>query len=218
MALEVYWGLNSPYVWRVLLALEFKKIPYQGKRLNFTAQDIKSNEFLAINPRGQLPALRDGDYTLYESIAILCYLEDKYPKPALFGVSAAERGLIWRIIMECVCYLEPQLIPYAGTIFSGESEEKREEVVNSRRLVKQELTRLNESLSRADYLAGNTLSAADIAVYPVLRLLLGAAKRENSEEICGTLRNCEEHYPALHAWFKRIEAIPGYERTHPPNW
>ncbi|MGR8981561.1 MAG: glutathione S-transferase family protein [Gammaproteobacteria bacterium] len=218
MTLEVYWGGNSPYVWRVLLALEIKQIPYWSKRLSFSEEDLKTDEFLKINPRGQVPAIRDGGFTLYESIAILCYLEDSHPNPPLFGKSAAERGLIWRIIMECVCYLEPHLVPFAGALFSEESADKREQAVQSRRQIEKELTRLNQSLSKTNFLAGNLLSAADIAVYPVVRLLVKAANRDKTGEIGGTLRNCEEHYPALPAWFKRIEAIPGYDRTHPPNW
>ncbi len=218
MAIDVYWGSESPYAWRVLLALEIKQIPYQSNRLSFSEKDLKSAEFLAINPRGQVPALRDGAFTLYESIAILCYLDDQHPIPPLFGGSATERGLIWRIIMECIYYLEPHMTPFAGTILSGQIADRRHEAIQSRQMVEQELIRFDETLTEGDFLAGASLSAADIAVYPVVQLLVRAAKRENTEAVSGKLRISEEHFPALHAWFKRIEAIPGYARTHPPRW
>ena len=42
------------------------------------ARDPKAPEFLALNPNGQVPVLRDGDFVLWESSAILRYLIDKY--------------------------------------------------------------------------------------------------------------------------------------------
>jgi glutathione S-transferase len=219
MTIEVFWGCGSPYSWRVLLALEIKRMPYKSVRLRFSEKDLASDAFLAINPRGQVPAIREGAFTLYESIAILCYLEEKQPEPALFGGSAAERGLIWRSIMECVYYLEPHMTYFAGAILSGELPEKREEAIQSRRAVEREMSRINGELTHADYMAGNShVSAADVVLYPVIQLLTVAAKRENTREISGTLRHSEKHYPALHAWCEKIEAIPGFDRTNPPHW
>ncbi|MGZ8196354.1 MAG: glutathione S-transferase family protein [Methylosarcina sp.] len=219
MTIEVFWGCGSPYSWRVLLALEIKRMPYKSVRLSFSDKDLKSDAFLAINPRGQVPAIREGAFTLYESIAILCYLEGKQPEPALFGGSAAERALIWRSIMECVNYLEPHMTYFAGAIFSEELPEKRGEAIQSRQAVEKEISRINDELTHADYMAGNShVSAADVVLYPVIQLLIIAAKRENTEEISGTLRYSEKHYPALHAWCEKIEAIPGFDRTNPPHW
>jgi glutathione S-transferase len=218
MAIEVYWGSGSPFAWRVLLALEIKQIPYESKRLSFSKIDLKSEAFLAINPRGKVPAIQDEGFTLYESIAILCYLEEKYPKPVLFGGSATERGLIWLAIMECLNYLEPQMTLFAGTIFSGQLAEKRDEAIQSRQVIEQELTRLNVLLSQTDFLVGAVLSAADIVVYPVIQLLIRAANKDNAEEVAGNLRAIQQNYPALPSWFKKIEAIPGYDRTYPPHW
>ena len=87
MAIEVFWGSGSPFAWRVLLALEAKGLAYQSRLLEFSKGDSKTPEFLALNPRGQVPVLRDGGYVVYESIAILAYLERKYPEPPLFGAT-----------------------------------------------------------------------------------------------------------------------------------
>jgi glutathione S-transferase len=216
--IEIFWGRGSPYSWRVQLALEIKGIPYRSRQLRFADDDLKSEEFLAINPRGQVPALRDGGFMLYESIAMLAYLDAVQPEPALFGTGPAERGLIWRLIMECVHYLEPHMTTFAGTIFSGELPEKTDEAIASRRQVEQELGRLEALLAPNDYLAGNRPSAADIVIYPVIQLLLIAARRENSDAVSGRLRRAEAHFPALTAWCGRIEALPGFDRTNPPHW
>jgi glutathione S-transferase len=218
MAIEIFWGRGSPYSWRVQLALEIKRMPYQSRQLAFSDGDLKSEAFSAINPRGLVPALRDGEFTLYESIAILAYLDAKQPEPALFGRDATERGLIWRLIMECIYYLEPHMTSFAGTIFSGGLPKKRAEAVQSRRKVEQELVRLDVLADRNDYLAGNRISAADISYYPVIQLLAVAAQRENTDAVSGALRYIDTCYPALHAWCRRIEDLPGFDKTNPPHW
>ena len=83
MAIEVFWGSGSPFAWRVLLALEFKKLPYVPHLLQFSKQEHKSPQMLALNPRGRVPVLKDGDYVCFESLAILYYLDLKYPRPPL---------------------------------------------------------------------------------------------------------------------------------------
>jgi glutathione S-transferase len=120
--------------------------------------------------------------------------------------------------MECVYYLEPHMTSFAGTIFSGELPEKREEAIKSREQVEQEVNRLDAQLARNEYLAGKRISAADVATYPVVQLLTIAAKRENTEAVSGRLLQADVHFPSLHAWCRRIEALPGFEKTNPPHW
>lgn len=55
-----------------------------GARDCVISADLSSRrEYLAINPRGQVPALVDGDVRIYESVAIVEYLERRYPEPPL---------------------------------------------------------------------------------------------------------------------------------------
>ncbi|MGQ0657219.1 MAG: glutathione S-transferase family protein [Chromatiales bacterium] len=81
MTLEVYWGSGSPFAWRALLALEVKRLQYVSHQLQFSRQEHKSPEFLRLNPRGKVPVLKDGDFVVYESLAIMKYLDDKYAEP-----------------------------------------------------------------------------------------------------------------------------------------
>jgi glutathione S-transferase len=218
VALEVYWGSGSPYAWRVLLALEVKQIPYESKRLSFTDEDLKSDEYLAISPRGKVPAIRDGSVTVHESIAILRYLEDLKSEPALFGNGPVERSKIWCSIMEIMNYIEPNILDYARTIFYGELADKKQIAITAREAIENELTNLNSSLINKNYLASDKLSAADIVLYPVIPFLSRAAVKENTEEVSGKLRAIDEHYPSIGAWCNRIESIPGYEKAYPPHW
>lgn len=76
--LTLYWGSGSPTAWRVLIFLAEKNIQFESKLLSLMKGEHKSPEYLKINPNGQVPALTDGDINVYDSLAILHYLEEKY--------------------------------------------------------------------------------------------------------------------------------------------
>src|ERR1700742_3073906 len=117
MAIDVYWGSGSPYSWRGLPALEYKRLQYTSHVLQFSKQEHKSPQMLALNPRGRVPVLKDGDYVCFESLAILYYLDRKYPQPPLFGGSAEEAGTIMRVICEYQAYIEPHVTRIARAVF-----------------------------------------------------------------------------------------------------
>ena len=79
MAITFYWGSGSPPSWRVALALEHKTLPYESRLLSFSGGEHKSKEFLAVNPRGKVPAIVDDGFALWESSAIVEYLDQRYP-------------------------------------------------------------------------------------------------------------------------------------------
>jgi hypothetical protein len=92
MAIELYWGSGSPFAWRVMLTLEVKGLLYESKLLEFSKGDHKTPPILQLNPRGKVPTLKDGDFVVYESLAIMSYLDRKYPATPLFGTTAEETG------------------------------------------------------------------------------------------------------------------------------
>ena len=96
MAIDFYWGSGSPACWRVALALEFKGLKYNSHLLHFDRQEHKSPQMLAMNFRGKLPVLRDNNYVVFESLAIVHYLDQKYPAPPIFGRNPEEAGVIMR--------------------------------------------------------------------------------------------------------------------------
>ena len=126
MAIELYWGSGSPFAWRALLALEWKKIPYTSKMITFSKGEHKAPGYIAMNPRGKVPVLRDGEVTLYETLAVVNYLEKRQPEPALFGRTPAEAGAIWREISECIYYFEQPAFAVIAPIFFGGVSEKAE--------------------------------------------------------------------------------------------
>jgi glutathione S-transferase len=218
MAIEVFWGSGSPFAWRVLLALEVKGLPYQSHLLEFSRREHQTPEYLALNPRGQVPTLRDGGYVVYESIAILAYLDRKYPETPLFGATAEEAGAIWQAICEAVSYLEQTADDFILPIYRNQVVEKADQLRALLPPIHAELARLEARLGDRAWLATSALSAADIAVFPFIKSLLRAAGKPAAAAFEHNLIPLSARYPALEAWLARFEALPGYERTYPPHW
>jgi glutathione S-transferase len=57
-----------------------------------------------------------------------------------------------------------------------------------------------------------------VVVFPGIQMLLRALDRREAQELRSRLLPLDASYPAISAWIKRVEALPGYERTYPPHW
>ena len=218
MSIELYWGSGSPFAWRVMLTLEIKGLQYASKLLGFSKGDHKTAEYLKLNPRGKVPTLKDGDFVLYESLAIMAYLDRKYPEPPLFGNTAQETGWIWRWISECESYLVSAGDKVIRPIFFAKGLDQVEEIQQAAQTIRQELVTIGNRLAQADWLVGERISAADIVLFPLVQLLLRAASKEAARSFNLGLMPLAETYPSIAAWMKRIEALPNYQRTYPPHW
>jgi len=217
--LEFFWGSGSQPAWSVMLALELKGVPYTSRLLSFSAGDLKTPEFLAMNPRHKVPVIRDGEYVLNESMAILVYLDRKYPKAPLFGQSAEEAGLVWRAIFEFQNHLHPALnVDVVRPIYQGKVEENRAAIEAQMQVVHSELRQYEATLARQPWLAGAEISAADLVVFPHFMSLLRAATRPAAASLKLGILPVERAYPHIAAWQKRVEALPGYDKTFPPHW
>lgn len=218
MALELWWGSGSPYSWRALLALEYKRLPYVSHLLQFSKQEHRSPELLKMNPRGRVPVLKDGDYVCFESLAILRYLDRKYPEVPLFGATAEEEGTITRVICEYMSYAEDHITKLIYAILFQGVEGHMEEMERSMNLVIAEARTIEKRLSSSSWLVGEAFSAADIIVFPGIQQLLRVMERREAQDLRAHLLPLEANFPAIAAWIKRVEQLPGYERTYPPHW
>ena len=218
MALELWWGSGSPYSWRALLALEHKRLPYVSHLLQFSKQEHRSPEMMKMNPRGRVPVLKDGDYVVFESLAILRYLERKYPEIPIFGTSAEEEGTITRVICEYQAYAEDHIAKLVYAILFQGVEGHMEEIERALNFVITEARTIETRLATSSWLVGEAFSAADIVVFPNIKQLLRVLERREAEDLRPRLQPLETNFPAIDAWIKRIEALPGYERTYPPHW
>lgn len=220
MSVEIFWGSGSPYAWRVLLAAEARKVPYESRLLSFSAKEHKAPTFLAVNPRGKVPALRDGEQVVTESLAIMHHLDGLGSGPALFGATPAERTRILEWCSRVMSDLEEAVYGVATPLMfpkpDGETASKVEAALPA---LHRELGGLEAALATGDWLAeGPAPSAADFAAFPFVKYVERAAGKEAARTLDLGVRPLGARYPRLAAWQARIEALPGYERTYPPHW
>ena len=201
-----------------LLALEHKRLPYESHLLHFDKQEHQSPHMLKMNPRGRLPVLKDGDYVVFESVAVLYYLDVKYPPAPIFGLTPEEAGVIMRVICEFQTYAEPALLEDRDAIFEGGVADAFEELTDAMHVVGREARTIEGRLSKEQWIVGAQYSAADMVIFPWIQLLRRALNRSAAAELGARFLPMERNYPALARWIGRIEALPGYERTYPPHW
>jgi len=218
MALTLYWGSGSPFSWRVLLALEHKRLPYTSQLLQFDKQEHQSPQMLKLNPRGKVPVLKDGDYIVFESVAILYYLDTKYPQEPIFGSSAEEAGVIMRVICEFQAYAEPSLSKIVKAVFADRVADDIDELTDAMHAVAREARTIEGRLSKEQWIVGAHYSASDMVIFPWIQVLRRALDRSVAAELGARFLPMERNYPALARWIRRIESLPGYERTYPPHW
>ena len=104
----------APNPRRVRIFAAEKGIELPTRDLSIPAREHKSDEFVALNPRGQTPALQLDDGTVItESVAICRYLEGLQPEPPLFGTGALEQALVemWSRRVEMI------LMPPVGAVW-----------------------------------------------------------------------------------------------------
>ncbi len=214
MAIDFYHGHGSPYSWRVWLALEHKAVPYQLKLLSFTAGDTKKPEFVALNPRHQVPTIVDDGFALWESTVILEYLDERFVsgKP-LYPGDVRERARIRRLVREAEEYLGVLGVDPITTEYFG-----KEGAAADLAVVEQAKARLREELAtfatelRGDFLAGAQPTAADYVLYPWIGYVKRITVRRPETKLVELLP------PKIAEWARRIEALPFFDKTFPAHW
>jgi len=214
MAVDLYTGHGSPYGWRVWLALELKKVAHEVKILSFQAGDTRKPEFVALNPRHTVPTIVDDGHVVWESLAILEYLDERYDTGTrLYPGDAKNRARIRRLIQEMEGYLDKEGIdPITHEYFGKEGAAPDLERVEKAK------TRLAEELAyfakeiRGKYIAGDEPSAADLVLYPWYGYVKRIAFRKPETKLTELVP------PAMKAWAERIEAWPFFDKTFPAHW
>ena len=211
MALDFYFGSGSQYVWRVWLALEHKGVPYTAHRLQFDNGDLRTPSYLAINPRGRVPAIVDDGFALFESSAIVAYLEDKYPTPSLLPKDIRARAIARRIAAEVDTDLAPPNEAFLdATLFTREPA-SAEVVTAAKEGLAKELARFESYVLEGDTFVGE-LTVAEITIYPFLRFLDRIQERQPQHDAAALVP------PKLRQLMRRVEALPYYDKTFPPHW
>jgi glutathione S-transferase len=182
---------------RVRWALEEAGIPYRPTLVGDRKSDTSRADYRAIQPFGQIPAIEDGDLTLFESGAIVLYVAEK--SSTLLPKDPKNRA---RVIQWCFTALNTMEMPImelaAIDLFHPEerwAEERRPGAVEA---VQRRLGELAACVGRREYLVG-PFSAADVLMASVLMIL------RHTELL--------EEQPVLTAYKQRCEARPAFVKA-----
>ncbi|MEO7115325.1 MAG: glutathione S-transferase N-terminal domain-containing protein [Caldimonas sp.] len=172
------YSLPTPNGVKASILLEETGLAYEPHRVSFDTDDQKTPEFLSLNPYGKIPAILDPDgpggrpIALFESGAILLYLADKAKRFVPADAAARYETIQW--LMFQVGGVGPMFgqvgffHKFAGKDF--EDKRPRDRYVGE---AKRLLGVLDRRLAGRNWMMGETMTIADIAIFPWVRNLIG---------------------------------------------
>jgi glutathione S-transferase len=191
--IQLYRNAVSGHCHRVELFLSLLGLPYESIDVDLAQKQHKSPEFLAMNPLGQIPVLRDGDLTLADSNAILVYLEGRYapgewlPRDPV-GAARVQRWLSLAAGPLAFGPAAARVVQlFKRPVDPTEAIERAEALFGL----------MEAELGRTPFLVGERATLADVAHYAYV-----ARAPEGLVSL--------QPYPAIRAWLARIEALPGF--------
>jgi len=205
MAMEL-WTAATPNGWKVTIMLEelieagVDLPPFEVRTINIMAGEQFGAEFTARNLNQKIPVLIDGDTNVMESCAILQYLGEKFPTSMLpEGESRFEvlQWLYWQAAN--VGPVFGNKLSYTRYMPDVDDEQKIHPLERFGREAKRLAGVLDNRLEGREYVCGDTISIADIAIYPWLR-----GYKWSKVDITDR--------PNVMAWIERVRARPAVER------
>jgi GST-like protein len=159
----------GPNPTKVALFLEESGLPYQAVPVDMRKGDQFTPDYLAVNPNGKVPALRDGDVTVFDSNAILIYLSDK---TGMFGGPASVQGRA--DLLSWMMFVASGVGPYAGQSvhFKHFAPEKIPYAINRYDFEGERHFRVaDERLANHRFMLGDVYSIVDMALWGWARML-----------------------------------------------
>jgi glutathione S-transferase len=172
MGLKLHYNPLSTFSRRVLIAFAEKQVPHELVVVDMAARRHREQPYLSLNPYGRVPTLDEDGFVLFESTAILNYLEATRPSPPL--VPADARGRARVDIHKKLCDL--QLTRYAGTIIFPKRFLPKERwnvtaIAEAKAEIEKHLAILDKQLAGKTYLVAEQFSLAEVCYMPFLDFL-----------------------------------------------
>jgi glutathione S-transferase len=207
MPVTLYGAAYSVYTRSARLALIEKGVGYHLEMVDVHGPGGMPPEHLARQPFGKIPVLDHDGFLLYETGAILRYVDEVFPGPVLQSRDTQQRARMTQAISICDSYLYPHGV---WGIFVERVSKPRRGVTTDEQKVAVSLPKatachaaLADILGDRDYLSGDTLTLADLHAAPMLACL--AMTDEG--------RTMMAAHPALLRWWQRMGARPAMQQT-----
>jgi glutathione S-transferase/RNA polymerase-associated protein len=197
--LTLFDDVFSPYARKVRMALYEKGVPFE--RVRALHGDCNRTDFLHVNPRAEVPALVDGDFSLFDSTVICEYLEDRYPTPPIYPGDPQGRAACRLIEDLADTQLDAAL--YAVTVVEYGRHESHPAMHDAAgRDCLRLYGELDRHLDNREFFCGE-FSVADMAVAPHLTVAM----------FLGFPVDPDRH-PALARWLNRVQERPSVARDN----
>ncbi len=190
----------SPYAQKVKIALAEKGVPFESRVPDLLGGAL--DDFAAVSPRREVPALLDGDVAVFDSTVILEYVEDRWPSPPLLPPVAADRARVRMLEELCDTYYEAiNWAVFELRVFqraTGDLAERLEARAAAQRSGCNAY--LDRVLGDRQYFNGEAFGWGDLCVVP----FLNAAAMTGSPPPAGS---------GLEAWLERVRGRPSVAAT-----
>ena len=201
-----FWRSQASF--RVRIALNLKKLPAEVVFVDLDSDAHHGNDFRRINPQMALPALVEDDGTvLFQSLAIIEYLEETYPNPPLLPADAKGRARVRGLALIVACEGHPLLVPRVRRYLDRELNLRDEQQTAWRRhWVIETMTALEGHLAgnkdTGQFCHGDAPTLADIG-------LVGHVA------VATMLQMDLERWPTAKRIYETAMALPAFAKAHP---
>jgi glutathione S-transferase len=202
--IRLHWHPFSIVPRRVRIVLREKRIPHEEVEVDVLGGAHRGPEFRRLNPFGQIPVLEDAGLVISESVAILEYLEERFPSPRLLPPDAGPRAVTRQFMLWSGDYLggpwevwmRPAFAPNAPVDVAGREKAHAD--------IAAHLDVLERRLAGRDWLV-DRYSFADVCYAPLLTVFDRVA-----------LGDLVAARPRVAAWVGRLLERPAVRETAPP--
>ncbi|GBE90444.1 glutathione S-transferase family protein [Nostoc cycadae] len=191
--LKFYYNPISPNARRVWLTLLEKEIAFESILMNLDGDQLQA-EFLTVNPFHHIPVLVDDGFQIVESLAIMDYLEAKYPTPSLLPKEPQALAKVRMVQYVTANELFPQIV---SLIYENADSPQ---FLQAKQHIDKVLLFLTKVLDNSLYFGSEQLTLADIVAGTAVPSLPSLGINLN-------------HYPKINEWTERLMQRPVWQKT-----
>jgi len=105
--MKLYTYFRSSASYRVRIALALKGLPHEADYVSLPKSEHQADKYRAVNAQGLVPALEEAGHVLIQSLAIIEYLDERYPRPPLLPTDPIDRAYVRAVSQIIACEMHP---------------------------------------------------------------------------------------------------------------
>jgi glutathione S-transferase len=205
MTIELYAFPPSPRAFKVMAVANHLGLDWTLRPVDLVKGEQKAAEYAALNPNMRMPTLKDGDYVLWESAAILQYLAGKKPQSGLLPTDDTGRINVTRWQFWDACHWDPSCAIFlfenlVKSVILKAGEPDQAALAKGAELFHRSAKVLDDQLKRNKYVAGDRLTLADFAIGAPLHY-------------AAQVRLPLEPYAEITRWYGTVRSLPAWQKT-----